>query len=853
MALQTVTLTSGTSWTVPTTAYILRVFLVGGGGAGGSTGGGGGGGGRVTISNSYLVTPGAAVSYSIGGGGSANGGTGGTTTFGTLSAAGGTGGGSSGGSGGSSSSNIYGSVTNYSGGSGNGDSGAGGASPAGGGGGSLGNGAAGFLWNGSFYGGGGGGGYGTFTAGTARPFYPGNGGAGGGGRGASEGQTGISGANNTGGGGGGGARGGELTSYGTLTCYQPFPRYSPHLTVGAGNGGNGGSGIIQILYDDAEARIVLGQPGVAEGNSVIAYIYTKNIPNGTVLPFTMSGTGIAANDFSPASLTGSFTISSTDGGLSGYGYTTITIATDVGITEGEDVVTISLNNGIAFTTFKIGDLYQYPLTTYADSAGNFVTGVQYTIISAGTTDFTALGASANTAGVTFISTGTGLVTTGQFVIGKSYTIVNPGNTKFTKFGAGNNNEGTTFTASGTGFITMSSGTLDVGQYYCIIELGDTDWNAMAGTTDEVYQTGMSFTAASVGSGTGVVMPIVNLVPGSALGTAKQGSGTATSIWYPKLIQVADYNNIQSKVANVLGTGSGNSGYGQTVLSSQVSTSSKVSVADWTKLKYDIINTYYHQTATTPTVLVDPVNGNLVKASTITEPYKQYSLWADVVDTQKFDIGAGQFITRTQHPVTLQNWTTETAWPNASSGRARWDSRIYCQINVYWSNANEARAFFNSGGEIRFTSTRTGGAGTPSYLEQNNSWTSLLLGSGTQAFGGNKPIVDTGTLNGGNFYRLNNGYQTWYSATATNPYSTNTYRILARTPGVTDNTSGSAYNIEFLVEWNDNHTGSSGGPDGVDGTFKVTMSTLEASGILQPSGTGNFTVTTPTIILGTITE
>lgn len=840
MALQTVTLTSGTSWTVPSRAYILRVFLLGGGGSGGNNGGGGGGGGRVTISNNYLVTPGASISYAIGSGGVPNGGSGGTTTFGALSAAGGAGGSANGGSGGASSSNVYGAINNYSGGAGNGDSGAGGASPAGNGSPSLGNGAAGFLWNGTFYGGGGGGGCGAFTATSTRPIPAGLGGAGGGANGGGEGQVGFTAGANTGGGGGGGGHSGTDVN-------------RPANAVAAQNGGYGGSGIIQVLYDEAEATITMGQPGVSEGNAIIAYISTKNIPNGTVLPFTLSGPGVIASDFVPASLSGSFTISSTDGGVSGTGYATITISSDAGVSEGQDVVTIALNNGYASATFNVGDLYQYPLTAYTDSVGNLVVGNQYTIISVGTTDFTALGASANTAGVTFTATSTGLIPAGEFVVGKTYIILNPGNTKFTKIGAANNNAGTSFTATNSGFVTLSSGTLDIGQPYCIIELGDTDWNAMAGTTGKEYQTGMAFTAASVGSGTGVAMPIVSLIPNSTLGTARQGSGTVNSVWYAKNIQVSDYNNIQAKVANVLGTGSGNSGYGQAVLSSQLTVANRVGVSDWAKIKYDLINAYYHQTGTTPTALVTPVAGNLVKASTTTEPYRQYDIWADVITTQRFNIGAGQYITRTQHPSTGITWATETAWPNVSTGRSIWTSRIYCLVNVYWNSAAEARAFFNSGGEIRFTSTRTGGAGTTAYAAQNASWTTLLLASGTQGFGGNKPIIDTGSLNGGNFYRLNNGFQTWYTNSASNPYSANTYRILARTPGVTDNSTGTAYNLEFQLEWLDDHTGSGGGPDGVDGTFRLVVSTLEASGVLQPSGTGNFTVTTPSIIMGTIAE
>jgi len=45
--------------------------------------------------------------------------------------------------------------------------------------------------------------------------------------------------------------------------------------------------------------------------------------------------------------------------------------------------------------------------TTTTTAGSFITGVTYTILSIGTTDFTAIGASSNTVGVTFTATGPG--------------------------------------------------------------------------------------------------------------------------------------------------------------------------------------------------------------------------------------------------------------------------------------------------------------------------------------------------------------------------------------------------------------------------------------------------------------
>ena len=104
-----VTLTSGTSWTVPTGVTSITATLQGGGG-GGSVGvqaaapngstiywipGTRGNPGQQVATN-LATTPGASIAYAIGAGGTASGGVGGTTTFtGATSASGGTGGASS--------------------------------------------------------------------------------------------------------------------------------------------------------------------------------------------------------------------------------------------------------------------------------------------------------------------------------------------------------------------------------------------------------------------------------------------------------------------------------------------------------------------------------------------------------------------------------------------------------------------------------------------------------------------------------------------------------------------------------------------------------------------------------------
>ena len=91
-----VTLTSGTSWTVPAGVTSVKVECWGGSGAGGGSpssfnfGAQGGGGGEYAREDTYAVTPGANISYQVGSGGAAHSGAagdnGGDTIFDTTGA-----------------------------------------------------------------------------------------------------------------------------------------------------------------------------------------------------------------------------------------------------------------------------------------------------------------------------------------------------------------------------------------------------------------------------------------------------------------------------------------------------------------------------------------------------------------------------------------------------------------------------------------------------------------------------------------------------------------------------------------------------------------------------------------------
>lgn len=342
------------------------------------------------------------------------------------------------------------------------------------------------------------------------------------------------------------------------------------------------------------------------------------------------------------------------------------------------------------------------------------------------------------------------------------------------------------------------------------------------------------------------------------------------------IRIPDYNNIKSKIDGVLGSGSGTSGYGQTLTSSTVNEGNRVTVNEWGRLRFDIINAYRHIFGSAPTIVL-PVEGGRIRYSNTfvpdtgasDAPITQFDTWCNTIIANRFTIHPSQSATQAVP-------AGSTTWPGVYGNF--WTSKIQCTITASWTNANQARFFFNSGGEIRISASRSGG----STNQQNTSWTSILSSAGTVSFGGNLPQTGTSPLDGRNFYRCTNSFQQLYTISGSSPYGGNSYRISTRTPGVANNSSGTASSVEFYLEFIDNYVdpgvapgstffpgfvpsqpggGGSGQQtatpadfppdDAVDGTFTVSVSYLYATGVLEPAGTGNFTVQQPTITIGTI--
>ena len=310
----------------------------------------------------------------------------------------------------------------------------------------------------------------------------------------------------------------------------------------------------------------------------------------------------------------------------------------------------------------------------------------------------------------------------------------------------------------------------------------------------------------------------------------------------KIIQ-ADYNNVRNKIVAVLGNGSGNSGYGQQarINSVAVAEGTKITINEWANLRFDIINAYKHINGVNPTT-AQVAEGNTVRytssftpdTGTLDVPQNQYDVWADNITTNRFGIAGGES-------------ATTTAVSQSRTGS--WSTQCSCTVTFSFPTTDEARYFFNSGGQIRVSASRSGGVTS----NQNTAWASLLSSAGTQGLGGAVPSTGTTPNDGTNWYKTTNAFQTFYTATSSSPYGSNTYRLQARCVDVPSNSGGTAASGEIRVLFTDGYTdpGPPAPGDDIDGTLTVSASTLFATGIMVPGSTV-FTVTGPIIVVGAVT-
>ena len=174
------------------------------------------------------------------------------------------------------------------------------------------------------------------------------------------------------------------------------------------------------------------------------------------------------------------------------------------------------------------------------------------------------------------------------------------------------------------------------------------------------------------------------------------------------VESQDYNQIQTIINNVFGVGSGDSGYGQLVTSSQVAQHALVSVTQWNSLRNDMLKARQHQSG------VDE-SGNL---------------GLPTLDIQLTDADRAAYLSM----ATLINDNRNITPPSGESSfvtlitanrLSGWTSTVNHTLTIEFGSADNLRWFFNSGGNFQFSSSLTNYQTSGDSALVNSSWETLL--------------------------------------------------------------------------------------------------------------------------------
>ena len=300
-----------------------------------------------------------------------------------------------------------------------------------------------------------------------------------------------------------------------------------------------------------------------------------------------------------------------------------------------------------------------------------------------------------------------------------------------------------------------------------------------------------------------------------------------------IVTAARYNDLQAKIANVLGNGSGQFGYGQTLVSSQVAAETLIDSQHMSDLYTDMINARVHQVGSIPNSVATVSAGQVIEEdSSDTGTGRGIIQYEDLADT----IEANKDLIYTADT----SQSTITANKTSSSRTTAWAGVVDHVVTVTFASADARRHFFNAGGEIRFTADLDPAASNG----KNNDWNNLLAAMGTVKFKSNNCTSD-GSAPGTSFdignFELTDSYQLVFQKDGTGVYAENDYNISAKENSTTV--------IQFRIQFRDDDAGDDTGDANNDGAINpidedVTGTLDSVVGERLPTGTRVF-LTSPT--------
>jgi hypothetical protein len=286
-----------------------------------------------------------------------------------------------------------------------------------------------------------------------------------------------------------------------------------------------------------------------------------------------------------------------------------------------------------------------------------------------------------------------------------------------------------------------------------------------------------------------------------------------------IITAARYNNLQSRVATILGTGSGDDGWGQSLNSSQVAAAEIVTATHMGLLYNDISAGRKHQTNVTPTeiALIATADTILDSNSVNKKGVVQFENLTTTLENSKFLCNVNQ-------------GSAEAGVQGQYS--TAWSGQLDHIVNVTFATADAARHFFNAGGEIRFTANIAYVGAESKTID----WMNILANMQVVSFNYTATsATGTGTGSAIGYYDLTTSYQAVFDKQGSGQYTENHYILEAK-----GNNAVNPNVITFKMNFNDDDPTDPGTP--TDETVKGTLTSIVNQ--FRPTGV-NVEVTTPT--------
>ena len=259
-----------------------------------------------------------------------------------------------------------------------------------------------------------------------------------------------------------------------------------------------------------------------------------------------------------------------------------------------------------------------------------------------------------------------------------------------------------------------------------------------------------------------------------------------------------YNGFANDTNTVLSTGSGDTGYGQPAIST-VAASQVITATQWSTLLSKIQSLADHQ-GTSLNSITNPVAGDIISA---------------------FGTISSNITLVQQNRLSVNGFSADQV--NTRSRTSHWFQKVTMLFTASFANTDSARFFFNAGGQLRYSFSRSGGTTS----DKNTQWAGLCQSVGTFTL---KAQQSTTSSNG--VVTIMQDLIGWHDLTGTNqilfkqfedtsPYTTNYIQISAR-----KSNADIIFTIEFVDDavdttfepWNLDHQTH----DRVDGTLTTTQ-------------------------------